>query len=116
MRAGGGRTRSWGSLRGHPKRKAGKPRNNSGRAGAADRAGSVRKGTDPRRPVPAKPEQAVKRPKSASATAVAVAYGTSAVNFTPRKKSRQRLETFVPLQRHLYGDERVFLPCPGSAK
>ncbi len=29
---------------------------------------------------------------------------------------RKRLEAFVPLQRHLYGEEKVFLPCPQSRK
>ncbi len=110
MRTGGGRTKSRGSLRGHPKGRAERPRAQqpAGKP-AADRAGSGAPTSDPRRP-------AVNRPKAKPATAVAVALSTSSPKSTPAKKKHHKLEAFVPLQRHLYGEERVFLPCPGSTR
>jgi len=109
MRAGGGRTKSRSSLRGHPKGRAEKPRaQHPALKPATDRAGSGSKGPDPRRP-------AVNRPRAKKATAVAVALSTSAKHcIPPKKKKHHRLEAFVPLQRHLYGEEKVYLPCPGS--
>jgi hypothetical protein len=109
MRNSGGRTKSRGSLRGHPKGRAkrtralhpaGKPAADSVRSGAA--------ASDLRRP-------AVNRPKSKAATVASVALNTSSLKSTPKKK-RYRLEAFVPLQRHLYGEEKVFLPCPESSR
>ncbi|MBZ5702134.1 MAG: hypothetical protein LAN84_09825 [Acidobacteriia bacterium] len=55
-------------------------------------------------------------PEGTLATAVAVASNTSSKKSTPAKKKRKHLETYVPLQRHMYGEERVFLPCPGSPR
>jgi hypothetical protein len=31
-----------------------------------------------------------------------------------KKHEHKRREVFVPLQRHLYGEKRVFMPCPGN--
>jgi hypothetical protein len=103
MRIGGGRTSSRGSLRGD--------RKSQGKATSKPRrlrSGSGAPTSDPRR-------SAVNRPKSKAATVASVALNTSSLKSTPKKKYH-RLEAFVPVQRHLYGEERVFLPCPGSAK
>jgi hypothetical protein len=75
MRAGGGRTKSRGSLRGNHK--------------AAE--GAASKG---------------KRSRLRSGSRAAKALSAA------RPRRRKRLEAFIPVQRHLYGEERVFLPCP----
>lgn len=111
MRGGGGRTRSRGSLRGHPKRGAGeeraqKPRPGRGRSGS----GADAKSAPDRRLADVNP------PKGIPATGVAVALNTSSKKSTPAKKKRKHLEAYVPLQRHMYGEERIFLPCPGSPR
>jgi len=53
------------------------------------------------------------------AAAEAATLQSSATSFShptlPRKKSKRHLEEFVPSQRHMFFDERVFLPCPGGA-
>lgn len=108
MRNSGGRTKSRGSLSGNHEGRTEAPRaqqpvKNPG----ADSARSAAGASDLRRP-------AINSPKRKAATAVAVALSTSLFKSTPKKKSRKHLEVFVPLQRHLYGDERVILPCPGS--
>jgi len=107
MRGSGGRTASGGSLRGERKgkRREEKKRLRSGSGGA--------------KPSPASPgprDAVNRRTNPASATAVAVAYGTSKTHSTPAKKTRKHLEVYLPLQRHLYGEERIFLPCPGSRR
>ena len=107
MRAGGGRTTSRGSLRGHPKGRAGKPRaQKPALKPAADAARSGAGASDPRRPAASSPKR-----KADPAKAVQVALSTSSPKSTPAKKKHHKLEAFVPLQRHLYGEERVFLPC-----
>ena len=107
MRAGGGRTTSRGSLRGHPKGRARKPRApKPALKPAAERGGSGSKAPGPRRP-------SVNR---RAAKAVQAALNTSLPKSTPAKKKHHRLEAFVPLQRHLYGEDQVFLPCPQSQR
>lgn len=117
MRGSGGRTRYRDSLRGHPKRMAGNPRaQKPAIRPAVDRTGSDVATSDPRRHGPTKSGQAVNRPKSKSATAVAVASVTSSSKSTLAKKNRKHLEAFLPEQRHMFGEERVFLPCPVSPR
>jgi hypothetical protein len=103
MRGSGGRTRSTGSLRGDRKKPGGKA---AAKGARRLRSGSGAPTSDPRR-------RAASR---AAAKVASVALSTSSLKSTSPKKKHHRLETFVPLQRHLYGEERVFLPCPGSAR
>ncbi len=107
MRTGGGRTSSRGSLRGE--------RKTSGRKAAAVGTGRrLRSGSGAPKPDPRR--LAISRPKANEATAVELALNASSAKSTPTKKKHQRLEAFVPLQRHLYGEEKIFLPCPQSRK
>jgi hypothetical protein len=103
MRGSGGRTRAGGSLRGRRERKK-----------CAAKRARLRSGSGGARPSQAAPAPRRSAAKNPAAKAVAVALSTFSLRATPKKK-HHRLEAFVPLQRHLYGDERVFLPCPGSA-
>ncbi len=105
MRNSGGRTKFKGSLRGDRKKA---PREAGAKGARRLRSGSGAPTSGPRR-------SAVNRPKPASP----ISYDAPCAPFvlrTPRQKKHHRLETFVPLQRHLYGEERVFLPCPGSRR
>lgn len=34
----------------------------------------------------------------------------------PHKPHRKRLEAFMPQQRHMFCEERIFLPCPGAVQ
>ena len=109
MRGSGGRTKSSGSLRGERK-KAEKETAAKGTRRLRSRSGADAKPAPDRRLADLNP------PKGIPATAVAVALVTSSKKSTPAKKKRKHLETYVPLQRHMYGEERIFLPCPGSPR
>lgn len=117
MRGSGGRTISRGSLRGHPKGEAGKRRQKTLRgcgAAATSRSGSHFPGAEPDRR-PSSPSLRNRRDQAAMGAALAC--GTSfEKKSSAGAKKHKRLEVFVPLQRHLYGDERLYLPCPGGAR
>jgi hypothetical protein len=109
MRGGGGRTRSRGSLRGERKRAE---KETAAKGTRRLRSGS---GAD-RTSAPGRRLTGLNPPKGIPATGVAVASVTSSKKSTPAKKKRKHLEAFVPVQRHPYGEERIFLPCPGSPR
>jgi len=93
-RAGGGRTKSKNPLRGGRKRPA-KP----------GKSRRLRSGSGARHDAPA--------PGALGPGASQPKLSTFAKKASPQ---RRRLEVFVPLQRHLYSEERIFLPCPQSRK
>jgi hypothetical protein len=88
MRAGGGRTKSRGSLRGDRK--------------VAESAG----------PTCSLKEPWVEQNRSRLRSGSSAAKPLSAA----RPRRRKHLEAFIPEQRHMFGEERLFLPCPGSPR
>lgn len=60
------------------------------------------------------PDPSVRRPHCAASRrtrATERACGTSKAHPTPGKSKRNTLEAFLPLQRHLLGEDRRLLPC-----
>ncbi len=101
MRGCGGSSTSRGSLRGHPKGKAAQ--------------GPSSPGANARLAPGRRLRSASLLASSPEATAVQVAYGTSANNSKAHAKKRHR-EIYVPLQRHMFTDDRIFLPCANARK
>ncbi|GEM_PF-1850623 len=107
MRGSGGRTRSRGSLRGHPKAASAA---GSSAAPESRTAAIVPPGAGKELPAPGRRPRGVSLRK-AEATAAMVASVTSTTKHTSERPKRRCLEVFVPLQRHLHGEERILRPC-----
>jgi hypothetical protein len=112
MRGSGGRTTSRGSLRGDPKGEG--PRAKSGpqtkpQLGRRSRSGdaAVPAGAPDRLP-------RIASRRGSAASGVQVALNTSCRKSTPKVSFRKRGEMYVPVQRNLFDEGRVFLPLTGS--